>query len=54
MVAVEVKSGNAVRNGLQVLKDNLMATEGATLVGKNAPAELKGVTVVIPTEVVKP
>jgi len=51
IMAVEVKSGGAVRSALQVAKDNLMSTEGATLVGKNAPARLVGQTLVIQTVV---
>ena len=52
--AVEVKSGNATRNASQVAKDNAMATEGATLTGKNAPEFLKGENIRIETEVRKP
>jgi RHS repeat-associated protein len=52
--AVEVKSGNATRNASQVAKDGAMASEGATLKGKNAPDSLKGKTVKIETEVRKP
>ncbi|MCC6316975.1 MAG: hypothetical protein IT361_04715 [Gemmatimonadaceae bacterium] len=42
LVAIEAKSGGAVRNASQLLKDERMASEGAELVGKNAPAALKG------------
>jgi hypothetical protein len=49
MVAVEVKSGGAVRTTLQLAKDEEMATQGATLVGRNAPAALRGQAVVLPT-----
>ena len=49
MVAVEVKSGGAVRSALQLAKDGEMATKSATLVGKNAPAALRGQAVVLPT-----
>jgi hypothetical protein len=54
MAAVEVKSGNAVRSGQQVLKDLLIETEGGVLTGKNAPAALRGKQVQIPTEVRRP
>ena len=54
MVAIEAKAGSAVRTGAQVLKDLLMSTGGAKLVGKNAPVELRGATLVLPTEVVRP
>jgi RHS repeat-associated protein len=54
MVAIEAKAGKALRNASQLLKDEKMATEGAELVGKNAPAALKDATVVIPTEVRRP
>jgi len=49
LVAVEVKSGGAVRSGQQLLKDGLMEIEGGTLVGKNAPEALRGQTLHIPT-----
>lgn len=49
MVAVEVKAGGGVRNALQLAKDGEMATEGATLVGRNAPAALRGQAVRLPT-----
>lgn len=49
--AVEVKSGGATRSSNQIAKDNAMATEGGTIIGKNAPPELVGETVRIPTEV---
>lgn len=42
VLAVEVKSGNAVRSTSQLRKDSSMASEGAVLVGKNAPSSLKG------------
>lgn len=42
VVAVEVKAGNASRSAAQMLKDSRMATEGGKLVGKNAPADLRG------------
>ncbi|MGH7953765.1 MAG: RHS repeat-associated core domain-containing protein, partial [Limisphaerales bacterium] len=49
IVTVEVKSGNATRNASQLLKDSLMSTEGAVLVGKNAPEALQGTRIVIQT-----
>ena len=51
IVAIEVKSGDAIRNAQQVFRDNLMGTEGAVLTGKNAPAGLSGQQIVIPTTV---
>ena len=51
---VEVKSGNAVRNASQVAKDNEIANQGGTYVGKNAPDSLRGQTVKVPTVVRKP
>jgi hypothetical protein len=54
MVAFEAKSGNAVRNAGQLLKDGKMATEGAILVGKNAPAALRNAMIILPTEVRRP
>lgn len=51
--AKEVKTGNAVRSAAQVTKDIAMATEGARLVGKNAPTGLKGKFIRIVTEVIK-
>jgi RHS repeat-associated protein len=52
--AVEVKSGNGVRNAEQVAKDAAMAIDGATLTGKHAPDPLKGKKVLLETEVRKP
>ena len=49
--AIEVKSGNAKRNKTQVSKDDAMESNGGKIIGKNAPADLKGSTVKIPTEV---
>lgn len=51
LIAIEVKSGGGVRTGLQIAKDSEMATRGAVLVGKNAPAGLAGASRVIPTVV---
>jgi len=50
--AIEVKAGNAVRSSTQVAKDEAMASEGATLVGKNAPTgeEFEGILKIV-TEV---
>lgn len=47
--AVEVKAGGAVRNASQLAKDNALATQGGTLVGKNAPAALRGQNIAIET-----
>ncbi|KGK10059.1 hypothetical protein EA26_01525 [Vibrio navarrensis] len=47
--AVEVKAGGAVRNASQLAKDKALATQGGTLVGKNAPAALRGQNMVIET-----
>ena len=52
-VAIEVKSGGAIRNAAQLAKDWLMSTEGATLVGKNA-GRLKGESVILETLVRNP
>jgi RHS repeat-associated protein len=49
IVACEVKCGGAVRNSSQLAKDGAMATEGGVLVGKNAPAELRGQQLMIQT-----
>lgn len=49
IVAVEVKSGGAVRNARQLAKDGAMATEGGVVVGKNAPDALRGQQIAIPT-----
>ncbi|SRR5258708_1827304 len=49
ITAVEVKSGEAVRNAQQLLRDNLMAIDGATLVGRNAPPVLRDQQLIIPT-----
>jgi len=52
--AVEAKSANARRTAQQVKKDQSMATKGGTIVGKNAPEELRNKTMKIDTEVRKP
>jgi RHS repeat-associated protein len=49
IIAIEVKSGGAVRNSSQLAKDAALATEGGTLVGKNAPDALRGQTIIITT-----
>ncbi len=49
IIAIEVKSGGAVRNSSQLAKDALMATEGGVMVGRNAPDALRGQTVIITT-----
>ncbi len=49
--AIEVKAGGATRSATQLAKDNAMASQGATLVGKNAPSGLSGI-LKIPTQVV--
>jgi len=49
--AVEVKTGGATRTPSQVAKDKAMATQGAKLVGKNAPPSLKDQVIKIVTEV---
>ena len=48
MIAIEVKSGNAVRNARQLMKDGLMATEGAVVVSRRAP-DLLGRRIVVET-----
>ncbi len=53
IAAYEVKSGGAVRNGMQVAKDAEMGTTGAVLVGKNAPDDLKVAVQVIITTVLR-
>jgi hypothetical protein len=52
--AVEVKTGNAVRSPSQTAKDAAMATEGATITGRNAPSTMRGQKVILDTEVRKP
>jgi RHS repeat-associated protein len=49
IIAIEVKSGNAVRGSSQLVKDSLMSSEGAVLVGKNAPDVLKGQQIILET-----
>jgi len=49
IVAVEVKSGGAVRNASQLAKDEAMATKGGVVIGKNAPNGLRGQEIVIET-----
>ena len=55
LVAIEAKSGGAVRNASQLRKDQSMASEGAVLVGKNAPEGIRNVALPpIFTEVRRP
>jgi hypothetical protein len=49
ILAIEVKAGNAVRNASQLAKDAELATQGGVLVGKNAPAALRGQRLIIQT-----
>jgi len=49
----EIKSGNATRSASQVAKDNAIAKQGDTYVGKNTPADMRGQKLKIPTEVRK-
>ncbi len=53
LVNNEVKSGGAVRTAAQTAKDNEIATQGGTYVGKNAPENIRGQTLKVPTEVKK-
>ena len=48
MIAIEVKSGNAVRNARQLMKDGLMATDGAVVVSRRIP-DLLGKRIVVET-----
>ncbi|MDX3905812.1 MAG: hypothetical protein QHC78_09005 [Pigmentiphaga sp.] len=49
IMAVEVKSGNAVRNAAQLAKDAALASEGGVVTGVNAPAALRGQHVILET-----
>ncbi len=49
--AIEVKSGGATRNKMQVKKDNSMELNGGKIIGKNAPSDLKDKIIKIKTEV---
>ncbi len=49
VTAIEVKYGGAGRSASQLAKDGEMATKGAVIVGKNAPAQLQGQRMVIDT-----
>ena len=51
---VEAKSENAARTALQESKDAEIANQGGTYVGKNAPENIRGQTVKVPTQVRKP
>lgn len=48
LLAVEVKSGNAARSSTQIVRDHLMATEGALLTGPNVSQQFVNMHVVIP------
>jgi hypothetical protein len=50
IVGVEVKAGQATRNAKQLSKDAEIAEKGGKVVGKNAPANLRGRKVKFPTE----
>jgi RHS repeat-associated protein len=54
MGAVEVKTGGATRSASQLAKDASMESKGGKIVGKNAPANLRGQTVKLPTKVRNP
>jgi len=49
LIAIEIKAGGGARTKLQIVKDNLMATEGAVMVSKKVPALMRGTTQVIQT-----
>lgn len=49
IAAIEVKSGHAVRGSAQLAKDKAMASQGGIVVGRNAPAALRGKHMVIKT-----
>lgn len=51
MKAIEVKSGKAHRNNMQIKKDNSMEIDGGIIIGKNAPNHLKGKHLKIKTEI---
>jgi RHS repeat-associated protein len=50
LINIEVKSGNAVRNASQLSKDSILASNGGTLVGRNAPDALRNTTQIIGTQ----
>lgn len=47
--AIEVKAGNARRSASQFMKDSLLEIEGGVIIGKNAPEDLVGQFIKIPT-----
>ena len=49
MIAIEVKSGGAIRSASQLAKDKLMATEGGQIISRKVPDALRGTTQVIQT-----
>jgi hypothetical protein len=49
IIAIEVKAGNSVRSSAQLAKDAVLSIEGGVLVGKNAPAALRGQQLIIQT-----
>lgn len=49
LLAIEVKSGGAVRRASQLAKDAALGAEGGVIVGKNAPDFLRGTSVMIDT-----
>ncbi len=49
IAAIEVKSGHAIRGAAQLAKDRAMASQGGIVVGRNAPAALRGKHMVIKT-----
>ncbi|MBL9106638.1 MAG: DUF4280 domain-containing protein [Myxococcales bacterium] len=51
ILAIEVKSGGAVRSAKQLAKDTEMERKGAEIVGKNAHGDLKGQSLQSKTEV---
>jgi hypothetical protein len=48
LIAIEVKSGNAIRSSTQLKKDALIQNDGGVVIGKNAGDYLNQ-TVKIPT-----
>jgi len=50
---IEVKSGDAVQTTTQTAKDAEIETQGGTYVGKNAPDNMRGQKLKVPTEVRK-
>ena len=52
-IAVEVKSGNAVRSKAQKKKDALIETEGGIVIGENIPPGLYNGQIIYPETIVK-